>query len=485
MAGETFQGVAVDPATNTLVPTTTQKSDWSTRTPTPEEAAALGNVETAQAQQQQVAEKEQELAQQRDLDARLVADQKAQDAIKNQQALEKAHNDYKEERARIQAEVVELSKQKAKAAQYGDYWSDKTTGHRVLAAIAAGLSQGSTIMAGGSGPGPVQLYYQHAQELDQKAKKDRLESIMDDLKSKGASLKSLDDFHENALKHIEADRLAQDRSTAAYIEGLGAAYPQFAQQAAKAAADLKAQSAEKMFTNTAAIHEQRNSGGTSVTSPNAASVASAGKKSESEQKNYLLGTSMKAEIEAIRKGEQLTSKDLDQIQRNTLAAEAADKSAESGQVAGAGVAIGRGLGVVPKSRYSGLSAGKQKTLNAWDNAIEKYARVLTGAGMPAEEARRMARQNGPAADDTPATIKFKLDRLDREADSMIGLSKNAANAMGVTPQVQQTPQTAPKINAATKGMSAEHRAALKWAAANPKDPRAKQVIAKVRQEAGQ
>jgi hypothetical protein len=148
---------------------------------------------------------------------------------------------------------------------------------------------------------------------------------------------------------------------------------------------------------------------------------------ESEAKLALLGQSMKDELKAIKAGAKLTPDDLDKVQADTLRAENADIAAEKGgQISGVAVQAGRSIGAVPKSRYSSLPEEKQKTMNAWDNAVEKYARMLTGAGMPAEEARRMARQNGPMAGDTPGQIEAKLQRLDREAERMVGLAGQSA-----------------------------------------------------------
>ena len=249
---------------------------------------------------------------------------------------------------------------------------------------------------------------------------------MEQLRARPAQIEK---FREQALADIMAKQKAEVGLLGAYADRMMARFPQAADALRSKMAEVRAgfdkDYAQYIGTRTA---RQFNKDADRVTDTSALGGAGS-RKTESEQKLNLLGESMKSELAAIRKGAKLTSKDLDQVQKDTLAAEAADKAAEAGQLASGGIGLGRSAGLVSKSRYQNLSPDKQKTLNAWDNAIEKYARVLTGAGMPAEEARRMSRQNGPMAGDTPDVIEFKLQRLEREAERMIGLSKNAAATM--------------------------------------------------------
>lgn len=146
---------------------------------------------------------------------------------------------------------------------------------------------------------------------------------------------------------------------------------------------------------------------------------------EAQAKTALLAQQMLGELSTIESNPQLAGSVLDKMQSSQAGAETANKVAGSGLMGMAGVSLLRGAGVLPKSKYDGLSSGEQKVANAWDNAVEKYARVLTGAGMPVEEANRMAVQDAPHAGDSPDLVQQKLQRMKAAASQMLALSGQA------------------------------------------------------------
>jgi hypothetical protein len=147
---------------------------------------------------------------------------------------------------------------------------------------------------------------------------------------------------------------------------------------------------------------------------------------EAQSRNAFLGKSMLDELDALGNGSALTSEVLARVQRQGNTVEAAEKTADKGIGGSLAVGAARKLGLIPKTKYEGLNAAQQQAANRIDNAVEKYARLLTGAGMPIEEQRRMMLQNAPQPGDTPEVVAEKLARLRAEANRMIALSGNAA-----------------------------------------------------------
>ena len=482
MAFGEFQGVAVDPSTNTLVPTTTTKNDWSTRLPSPEEAAALGNVEATQQEQQQIAQDDIAAARERDLNARLAADQKAQDAINEQEALKKANDDMLAQRRQIMGEIEEASRAKQKASNITTLWEDKPTWQKVLSAIGVGLGQGASIQGGG--PNGAMQMYQHAQELDQKRKHDRLEAATEELKMKGASLEHLNKFHEMALKDIEASRLAQDRATAAYIEGLGAAYPKFQQEAKAAAAKLAADSAEKLFQNTSAIHEVRKSGGTSKTTPGTPAGGT----------GQVPFNVKEASIEARAKAEAL--RELQTLAKNAPAVElyrkAIKEELESAELekSGSGPLLrsARGMGaadVTTDQRIRRLGGKDQKAIDDAIRISRKMPIVVAATARQLDDKGAMTDATLDYGRRALALPNLNTQRLQETVAPLLAKQEDIIRSADESIARAQAPVAARAASVMPKGVTAKHRAALKWAAEHPKDPRSKQVVAKVRAELGQ
>ena len=334
-----------------------------------------------------------------------------------------------EEVQRLSAERDAANAEAAKLARPENLFAEPSAGTRILRAIALGLSTYAHYSAGHSGPSPVQIMIENEQNRDMQIKKAALDAAVATASRKGASLERLARMKQAGITAIEDQRAQQLHWVDAQINTLAARFPQHAQALAQQQAEIQEKSAkDSRDWATNALAKTRTHAGEQVTTVEGRDVGGY-KPTEAEGKLSLLGHSMQDEISLIEKGPKLTSKELDQVQKDSLSADSADRAAESkGQLVGRGIGFGRSVGLVAKSRYSSLPPDKQKTLNAWDNLIEKYARMLTGAGMPAEEARRMARQNGPMAGDSPNVVQFKLDRLKREATRMVGLSGPGAEA---------------------------------------------------------
>lgn len=192
-----------------------------------------------------------------------------------------------------------------------------------------------------------------------------------------------------------------------------------------------------------------------------------------QQKLGLYARDMMRDLETIRQNPQLTGDVLAKIQKNQLASESADKRSGEGLFAAAGVGAGRMVGLIPKSKYDNLTPEHQSVVNAWDNAVENFVRMKTGAGMPVEEARREALQNAPSAGDSPLVIAQKFRRLQSAAADMLAASGPAGVAIqaraGAPAGVAPTPAPAKP--------AAHDKRAVQWARLHPKDPRAQEILA--------
>lgn len=194
-----------------------------------------------------------------------------------------------------------------------------------------------------------------------------------------------------------------------------------------------------------------------------------GQPTESQAKGALLAQQLKGELDTIRQNPGLAASVLDKMQNAGDAAETASKVAGSGLAGWAATAAGRWTGMIPKSKYDGMTDQEKVVANAWDNAIEKYARVLTGAGMPEGEARRLAIQDAPHAGDSPVVMAQKFKRLESFADQQMSVSGPAAAMIApAAPGV--------KVAGAAPAASADDQAAIEWAKAHQGDPRAKRIL---------
>lgn len=432
------------------------------------------------------------------LPAQQDANKQAMDALAKEQADEKLREEArlnalaKERTDQAMANIAKAETDYAKASGEVGKKDDKGWLHNVLLALAQGAgAYGATLS---HSPNYAAQIIENADKGELERKRANLEATFKRYQSAGARMKDIEPWRDREMGRIMAQQKARLDQLQKAVDVSLSRFPK-AQLEAQAAIDAKRAEIEKTkmeygkeVGNIKRTRSQRDEGTTQTTTDPRGVAGTTGKgPTESENKLALLGESMKDELKSIRSGEPLTSSDLETVQSDTLRAENADKAAESGgQLAGAAVSIGRKIDAVPRSRYSSLPEAKQKTLNAWDNAIEKYARMLTGAGMPAEEARRMSRQNGPMAGDTPGQIKAKLDRLEREAERMTRLAGPLASnrlAQG-SPGTQGAPATkasAPVTNKELGRLSADEQSDYVAAkAVKPDSPDYKNAQAAIR-----
>jgi len=360
-----------------------------------------------------------------------------------------------------------------------DNWSD---GKKLQARIAIALS--------GWGGGPNRALELLKMQMDQdfQAKRASFDNAVHRMASEGANQERLKQFHQMGLERILAGEKAKLTLFGNKLAKTLAAFPQAQQDArqvvAKAEADMRQAHAKELAATLAGNTSSASTiEGQRVKITEGKDTGKNGP-TESENKLAMLGSSMKEELDIIKTLPSLSQDALSAIQNATLAAEAADATASKDVVGSAVVKLARWADLIPKSRYASLSADDQKTINAWDNAIEKYARVLTGAGMPADEARRMARQNGPIADDRPELVTQKYDRLVREADRMVALA--GAKALSRLPAAvakESSGLTPLQKNIAARLPEAQSKLYIKAieVAATPNHPHRDKAIAVIKQ----
>lgn len=166
---------------------------------------------------------------------------------------------------------------------------------------------------------------------------------------------------------------------------------------------------EKHFTQHGAKVEEVNRQPTPQTGPK-----------EAQAKLADLSAGMLEELNTIKSQPPLTQDELNSIQDNQIASNAADTA--TGPLGVIGGKVGRAVGITPRTKYEGLKPNAQKSANAWDSLVELRARQLTGAGMPEQEAIREARTLGYSPGDSPQVMQQKITRLEDAAKRGIKLS---------------------------------------------------------------
>lgn len=150
---------------------------------------------------------------------------------------------------------------------------------------------------------------------------------------------------------------------------------------------------------------------------------------ETDKKFALMGKGILDDLTVVGEGAALTPQMLDQWQRSSTMFDASGRAIEKGVVGAAGVSVGRAVGLLPRTKYEGLSAQQQVAANALDSAGEKLFRIYTGAGMPETEARRMVTQQLPHAGDSPEVVRTKIARLRADAERMSALGGRATSTI--------------------------------------------------------
>lgn len=444
--------------------------DTSTQTrtrevPLPQEAAAMKRVTADDqaavgiAEQQGAVEKRK--AEQEALAAQRRADTRQGFAGQTGTAIDQDTAAVATAKATYDAEQQKLAKMGVK-----DFWADKSIGQKVAAAIALAMSAVGGALSGKGG--------NTALDVINKAVDDnyRLQRAQIDVQErKAASAKEA----VGMARQTHADRIADlELRQAATWNAVGDAA---AAKAAQIGTEAAAVTAERLRQDAATkrdLHLQQWFEGqrSKVTNTNTSvqgtgpAGAAGGKPTEAQARYALLSQQMNGELDTIMKNPQLATAVLGKMQGRGQLSEAADTTASKGIAGAVGVGLLRGAKLLPKSKYENMSEQEQLVANAWDNLTEKYARVLTGAGMPAEEARRMALQNAPHGGDSAPVIAQKLTRMRSASDQMMSLAGPAAASV------------APAAPGAGGGAQpgGQDQEAIQWARAHPDDPRAKRIL---------
>lgn len=351
-------------------------------------------------------------------------------------------------------------------------------------ALAAGLGElGRSLLGSGSNTAAefiqaqAQEHYQLQRQKIEEADKKESRTIAEADRRVGTAREGVTNAKESkieALADLEADQAAWNKALAAQARTGAASFGTehakvMGEKVANEAEERAAQHAQKLGQLLRVQVESRTSW-TNTTGADAAG-ARGGQPTENQTKLALLAQQMKGELDTISKNPQLAQSVLGKMQSGALAAEAADKSAASGLPGAAGVALLRGAGLVPKSKYEKLTDQEQLVANAWDNAVEKYARVLTGAGMPIDEARRLALQDAPHAGDSPVVVAQKFKRMTSFAAQAMSLAGKAAERVAPA-----APGAGPPAGSAGPQGSGADQDAINWARAHPNDPRAVRIL---------
>lgn len=460
------------PAPITPTPTPGMVRDTSTTTrqrevPLPQEAAAMrrvtANDEAAVGVAQQQGGVDQAKAQQ-ELEAAQARQAARQGLVgETQAAVDQGQATAAAAKAKYDAESEKLSGMKVQ-----DFWADKGIGSKVVAAIALAMGAVGGALTGKGGNVAMDVINK---------------SIDDDYRLQRAKIDVQARKVEGAKEGIQmarqshADQIADlELTQAAKWNAVGDAAATRAAQVGTQAAAVQAQRIQTDAQQKRDLHLEQwlegqrakvTSTNTSVQGTGAAGAG--GKSTEAQQKLALLAQQMNGELDTIQKNPAMAQGVLSKMQTRGISAEAADATASKGILGAAAVGLGRAAGVIPKSKYENMTDQEQLVANAWDNATEKYARVLTGAGMPEGEARRLALQDAPHAGDSPVVIAQKFQRMRAFANQSMSLAGPAATAIApAAPGVRGgAPAAAP---------SADDQAAIQWANSHPGDPRARRIL---------
>jgi hypothetical protein len=438
-------------------------------------------------------------AAQKEGEARLALEAIERDNAEKAAQLEAEHLRRKQEQQaannqQIQAHIANAEARRAemeKSAKITDYWQDRSTPARILSAIVLGMAEGANR---GNGPSSAMQVYQDAVARDRQAKLDKYGASKEAFEGAQQRVGAAAAMGKDTLHQLDDEYISRANVLSKELEAAKKKVPQAAAGIDQTVAAIQADAAQKKMEQgnryADEVHGQQvNRQASTSTRTVTGQKAGSAHPTEGQAKMALLAKQMQGELETIHANPGLMSATLDKIQANQLKAEAADKSAGSGIIGAASVGLGRAVGAIPRSKYEDLTAQEQKVANAWDNAVEKYARVLTGAGMPAEEARRMALQDAPHAGDSVDVVKQKLTRMDGAAQQMMNLSGAAgAQVSGVAPQAAPTPNVpAPKsAPAPARGKpSPDDLRALEWVRAHRDDPRASEILKRLKAKAAQ
>lgn len=323
-------------------------------------------------------------------------------------------------RAEFQRKAEE-AEQAARDYKFTDYFTTRTTGQKFLILLG-------TVMAGRT-PGDA---VDKAIDGHFKRQQEQATSLKQFAAAKRQGVKDYDQWssQQRAQFDIRAAMAKDAAATELEAQSLRSQDATIRARAQTEAAKLRQSAAKQLFdaenayANSQADRELKRAEAAHQRA--AAAGAGAGKApTESQTKNAFLGQQMQDDLAVAISGRSQLSPDvLDKVQSNRTSMQGQQQSAK-GVFGSALVNAGRSAGAIPKSPYDGLTPAQQRAVNAIDNAAEKYARMLSGAGMPAEEANRMAEEAKPHAGDSPQVVNMKLLRLTNAAKTLSNLSGSA------------------------------------------------------------
>lgn len=333
------------------------------------------------------------------------------------------------EAARTRAREAEAKHDAAPAPKFfrdGDTWGNALRGLGLaLGSAGDAMQRAAAIRVGAPAPSlhtvegiiesDLNLQKDHLQRLSDAAVRART-GIADATEARRQMLADIDLRGASVYKRLEAVAKAR-------LAALGMKAPEIEQHQAVLA--LKAARAQKQADYVAptweSIHstwEKTHKSGVEET--NRVPTAAGKGPTESQAKTADLSAGMLNELKTIESLPPLSQDALAKVQSNELASNAADSA--TGVTGVIGAKLGRAVGVIPKTKYDGLSPEQQKSMNAWDSLVELRARQLTGAGMPNSEAIREARTLGYSPGDSPDVMQQKIARLKESAQRGMTLS---------------------------------------------------------------
>ena len=332
--------------------------------------------------------------------------------------------------------ILDQAQREADAAEqsfanhkFHDYFSDKTTGDKIVARLAIGLNAFGNGILGVQG-NAVADRLQHAIDLDFKKQEKELYSKEKMAEWKRQGVKDLYGRLNDEIATLKMKQALAHEAVAAKAEAMmtQAGIPLEVAKQNVISAQRRADAFKYRAENKQRLEQKvdRQIGQTASTQVTTAKNTQG---SESQAKFALLGEGLADNIKIIKNGPKFTDKELEDIQAAELSTQGADETAAkggiSGMVTGAAVSAGRALSIIPKTKYDKLPPEKQKVLNAWDDSVEKISRLYSGAGMRPDESRSEALRDAPRPGDSPELIAQKLARVEATANRLRGLAGNA------------------------------------------------------------
>lgn len=337
----------------------------------------------------------------------------------------------------------------AKFFRDGDTWGNALRGVALMLSGAGDAMQKAAAIRTGHAA-PATHGWQDLIESDLNEQKAHLQRLSDNVVTARTGISDATEARRQMLSDIdlrgEAVYKRLEAVAKARLAALGMKAPEIEQHQAVLA--LKAARAQKQADYVApaweSIHSTwENTHKSGVEETHRVPTATGKGPTESQAKTADLSAGMLNELKTIESLPPLSQDALAKVQSNELSSNAADSA--TGLTGVVGAKIGRAVGIIPKTKYDGLSPESQRSMNAWDSLVELRARQLTGAGMPNSEAIREARTLGYSPGDSTEVMQQKIARLKESATRGMTLSGPAGQQLqqgGSEPGGSHTPAAA-------------------------------------------